>query len=53
MNLYSGLSLAVVVAVHPEGNSIDVVDSDSGAWIGNVQVMSHTGSSNTGHMDLA
>ncbi|NYH24697.1 hypothetical protein [Paraburkholderia bryophila] len=47
------MSLAVVVAVHPEGNSIDVVDSDSGAWIGNVQVMSHTGSSNTGHMDLA
>jgi phage baseplate assembly protein gpV len=52
MDMYCGLTLGVVVAVHPEGNSIDVVDSETGGWLGNVQVMSPVGSSNTGHMDL-
>lgn len=48
----NGLDLGVVVATYPQANSIDVVMDRTGARLGNVQVMSFTGSSNTGLADL-
>jgi phage baseplate assembly protein gpV len=47
-----GLALGIVVAVYPEGNSVDVLMPKNGARLANVQCMSITGSSNTGIMDL-
>lgn len=41
-----------VVAVYPEGNSVDVLLDDDGSRLANVQVLSPTGSSNTGVIDL-
>lgn len=47
-----GLMLGIVVAVYPEGNSVDVLVPKTGDRLANVQCASHTGSSNTGIMDL-
>jgi hypothetical protein len=47
-----GLKLGIVVAVYPEGNSIDVLMPKSGDRLANVQCAAHTGSSDTGIMDL-
>jgi phage gp45-like len=41
-----------VVAVYPEGNSVDVLLDRDGSRLSNVQVLSPTGSSNTGVLDL-
>lgn len=46
------LAIGFVTAVHPEGQSIDVLLSDDGSRLANVQVMVPTGSSNTGMVDL-
>lgn len=45
-------SLGIVVAVYPEGNSIDVLMPKTGGRLANVQCAAFTGSSNTGVMDL-
>jgi len=47
-----GSSLGIVVAVYPEGNSIDVLLPKTGDRLTNVQCAAHTGSSDTGIMDL-
>ncbi|CAE6714449.1 hypothetical protein [Paraburkholderia haematera] len=47
-----GQALGIVVAVYPEGNSIDVLIPKTGDRLTNVQCAAHTGSSNTGIMDL-
>lgn len=47
-----GRLLGIVVAVYPEGNSIDVLMPKTGDRLANVQCASYTGSSNSGHMDL-
>ncbi|MFM0165772.1 hypothetical protein PQR39_35750 [Paraburkholderia sediminicola] len=47
-----GLALGIVVAVYPEGNSIDVLMPKTGDKLANVQCSSITGSSDTGIMDL-
>jgi hypothetical protein len=47
-----GQALGIVVAVYPEGNSIDVLMPKRGDRLANVQCAAHTGSSNTGIMDL-
>ena len=52
MREWAGSKLGIVVAVYPEGNSIDVLMPKTGDKLANVQCMSHTGSSNTGIMDL-
>lgn len=49
---FEGTKLGIVVAVYPEGNSIDVLMPKTGDQLANVQCASHTGSSNTGIMDL-
>jgi phage baseplate assembly protein gpV len=49
---FTGTKLGIVVAVYPEGNSIDVLMPKTGDKLTNVQCASHTGSSNTGVMDL-
>jgi hypothetical protein len=46
------LAIGQVVAVYPEGQSIDVLLSDDGTRLSNVQVMVPTGSSSTGYVDL-
>jgi hypothetical protein len=46
------LAIGSVVAVYPEGQSIDVLLSDDGTRLSNVQVMVPSGSSNTGLADL-
>jgi hypothetical protein len=46
------IAIGVVVATHPEGQSIDVVIIEDGSRISNVQVMVPSGSSNTGAVDL-
>lgn len=46
------MNLGYVVAVYPEGQSIDVLMPDTGARFSNVQVMVPTGSSATGAIDL-
>jgi len=51
MNLMSSLRIGIVVAVHPEGNSIDVQMQD-GTRFGNVQVLVPSGSVDTGMIDL-
>lgn len=48
---YDNLSLGVVVATYPEGNSVDVL-LDDGSRLSNVQVMVPSGSSDTGTFDL-
>jgi len=48
----SGISIGFVVAVYPEGQSIDVLMSEDGSRLANVQVMVPTGSSHTGEVDL-
>lgn len=47
-----GMTLGIVVAVYPEGNSLDVLIARTGARLANVQIACFTGSSNTGLMDL-
>ena len=46
------ITLGYVVAVYPEGQSIDVLIPDTGTRMSNVQVMVPTGSSATGEIDL-
>lgn len=46
------IGIGFVTAVYPEGQSIDVLMSDDGSRLSNVQVMVPTGSSNTGMVDL-
>lgn len=46
------IAIGQVVAVYPEGMSVDVLLSDDGTRLSNVQVMVPTGSSNTGYVDL-
>jgi hypothetical protein len=46
------LAFGIVVAVYPEGNSIDVLMPKTGDRLANVQCLSITGSSNTGLVDL-
>lgn len=41
-----------VVCSYPEGNSVDVLLDDDGSRLSNVQVLTPTGSSNTGMIDL-
>ena len=48
----NGISIGFVVAVYPEGQSIDVLMSEDGSRLANVQVMVPTGSSHTGEVDL-
>lgn len=48
----SGLQMGIVVAVYPQGNSVDVVLPDSGSRLSNVQVMVSSGSDATGTIDL-
>jgi hypothetical protein len=48
----NGIAIGLVVAVYPEGQSIDVLLSDDGTRLSNVQVMVPSGSSNTGLIDL-
>jgi hypothetical protein len=52
MNPYPGLQLGIVVAVYPQGQSIDVLLPDSGSQLTNVQVMMPSGSDSTGTVDL-
>jgi len=47
-----GQALGIVVAVYPEGNSIDVLMPKTGDRLTNVQCAAHTGSSDTGIVDL-
>jgi phage baseplate assembly protein gpV len=47
-----GLKLGIVVAVYPEGNSIDVLMPKSGDRLANVQCAAFTGSDSSGIMDL-
>jgi hypothetical protein len=46
------LALGIVVAVYPEGNSIDVYMPKTGDRLANVQCAAFTGSSTSGVMDL-
>lgn len=46
------ISVGFVVAVYPEGQSIDVLMSEDGSRLSNVQVMVPSGSSSTGLVDL-
>lgn len=46
------MTLGYVVAVYPEGQSVDVLFPDTGARMSNVQVMVPSGSSGTGLVDL-
>lgn len=48
----NGIAIGIVVAVYPEGQSVDILLSDDGTRLSNVQVMVPTGSSNTGQVDL-
>jgi hypothetical protein len=52
MNPDPGLQLGIVVAVYPQGQSVDVLLPDSGSRLTNVQVMVPTGSDSTGMVDL-
>jgi hypothetical protein len=47
-----GISIGFVVATYPQGQSIDVLMSEDGSRLSNVQVMVPTGSSMTGEVDL-
>lgn len=47
-----GLRMAKVVAVHPESHAVDIVYLDNGAQVPNVKVLSVSGSTNAGHVDL-
>lgn len=47
-----GLMLGVVVATYPAGQSVDVLLTDDGSRLSNVQVLVPTGSSDTGEVDL-
>jgi hypothetical protein len=49
---FTGSALGIVVAVYPEGNSIDVLMPKTGDQLANVQCAAFTGSSNSGVMDL-
>ena len=46
-----GIDFGLVVGVHPEGNSIDVL-MDNGGRLSNVQVMAMGSSDSTGKLDL-
>ena len=46
------IGIGFVTATYPEGQSIDVLMSDDGSRLSNVQVMVPTGSSKTGIVDL-
>jgi hypothetical protein len=48
----ASLELGIVVAVYPQGQSIDVLLPDSGSRLTNVQVMVPSGSDSTGTVDL-
>lgn len=48
----NSLMLGLVVGVYPEGNSVDVLITEDGSRLSNVQVMVSNGSSNTGLVDL-
>lgn len=48
----NSIAIGFVVAVYPEGQSIDVLMSDDGSRFSNVQVMVPSGSSDTGLADL-
>ncbi len=48
----NGLRIGIVVATYPEGNSIDVLLPETGQRVSNVQVMTPTGSADTGTVDL-
>lgn len=48
----NGIAVGIVVAVYPEGQSVDVLMSDDGTRLSNVQVMVPSGSSDTGQVDL-
>lgn len=48
----NSLGIGFVTAVYPAGQSIDVLMSDDGSRFSNVQVMTFTGSSSTGEVDL-
>ncbi len=49
---FTGTKIGTVVAVYPEGNSIDVYMPKTGDRLANVQCAAHTGSSTSGVMDL-
>jgi hypothetical protein len=49
---FTGTKIGTVVAVYPEGNSIDVYMPKTGDRLSNVQCAAHTGSSTSGVMDL-
>jgi GpV Apex motif len=49
---FEGTKIGIVVAVYPEGNSIDVLMPKTGDQLANVQCAAFTGSSNSGVMDL-
>lgn len=48
----SSITIGFVTAVYPQGQSIDVLLSEDGSRLANVQVMVPTGSTNTGMVDL-
>jgi hypothetical protein len=48
----NSIGIGFVTAVYPQGQSVDVLMSDDGSRLSNVQVMVPTGSSNTGMVDL-
>jgi hypothetical protein len=52
MTAPNGLAFGIVVAVYPEGNSIDILMPKTGDRLANVQCASFTGSSDTGIIDL-
>jgi hypothetical protein len=52
VNPAPSLQLGIVVAVYPQGQSIDVLLPDSGSRLTNIQVMMASGSDTTGTVDL-
>jgi hypothetical protein len=52
LNYANSIGLGFVTRVYPAGQSIDVLMSDDGSRLSNVQVMVPTGSSSTGVVDL-
>lgn len=49
---FPGIQLGIVVAVYPQGISVDVLLPDSGSRLSNVQVMVSSGSDSSGTVDL-
>jgi GpV Apex motif len=50
--MFGSLEMGVVVATYPQGNSLDVLMTRTGARLSNVQMMSHDASSNSGTANL-